>query len=529
MAGQQGEQPSAAAHGDVRARTCCNMKVNKQFTCIVLTVIGAMILLMWSLPWPGDLVIFSAAFLCEIVMQSTMYAMFWLYGTRNAWAKMWKVTDLSYIASGVAGSYWMYRTSLAGSMTSIIAIVFRVGLGIYAGTKFKCTSHRVCKHYRNKIKLMNTELLAVRIIGTFGVLLTPVTMTQSTVYAMRYVGSILLALNKINEDSLDRFITDVLPALIVLVAVSVSAQAMLFAIWYAQDIATWRSWKKRVRNAEIAWIKCSTVRAWARNASGKLVRRQEIQCTDFVTENEMYASWFGTCCWCARRSEKRRSFIVSHAWLSKAHPDPDGVHLKEIVEELRKARASDDDVVFVDFCSLYQTDLNHPDAVAILNRGERLPEGHSALRTPHQNEAFQHAMSIMHELYTWYACEVLIVSSVPDNSCNNIPYYNRGWCFFELAISADYWRIANISTEHAAELLNSNGLPLDVQKFESEFQKKVFTNKGDEKIVLALYRKLYESEPGRTARDSWYNVAKYTVIGWASVFLHEICFLVDTK
>mmetsp|Transcript_88003 Transcript_88003/g.266898 ORF Transcript_88003/g.266898 Transcript_88003/m.266898 type:complete len:430 (-) Transcript_88003:103-1392(-) len=233
-------------------------------------------------------------------------------------------------------------------------------------------------------------------------------------------------------------------------------------------------WKARVQEAEIVWIVCRALRTWAATAEGRLVRRQDLQRADFVCENEIDEKW------CTLDQQKR--FVVSHGWLSKAHPDPNGVHLQEIVAELAKCDAKDADIVFVDYCSLYQTDLCHPDALALKN-DERLPAGHIALRTPAQNIAFGKAMNMMHELYTHETCDIVIVPNVPNDAANNTPYFARGWCFFEFAISTDHWRVINDENCAVSELLTSTHAPLDDSEFIEAFGKKSFTCKGDAKTV----------------------------------------------
>lgn len=56
-----------------------------------------------------------------------------------------------------------------------------------------------------------------------------------------------------------------------------------------------------------------------------------------------------------------RPFIISHSWLSKAHPDPDGVRLHELVAEFDRLGASDEDYFFFDFCCMPQHDQEHCD------------------------------------------------------------------------------------------------------------------------------------------------------------------------
>jgi len=249
-----------------------------------------------------------------------------------------------------------------------------------------------------------------------------------------------------------------------------------------------------VQRAEIAWITCRALRTWASRLGGRLIRRQEVQRAGFLLESELY----DRCCgwWCARAGRAPRRFVVSHAWLSKEHPDPDGSHLQELVAELDQLGARDEDVAFFDFCSPYQTDLCHPDMLA-LEDGERL-----------------RAMHMMHELYTFYKSEIVVLPSVPDDAANSIPYLARGWCFFEFAISADHWRLLNVANSEVRELLDTTGAPWDESDFITEFATKRFTNQGDSTTVMSLYEHLYESEPGRNAREVWLGMGWLGLMTW---------------
>mmetsp|Transcript_7980 Transcript_7980/g.24599 ORF Transcript_7980/g.24599 Transcript_7980/m.24599 type:complete len:86 (+) Transcript_7980:145-402(+) len=62
------------------------------------------------------------------------------------------------------------------------------------------------------------------------------------------------------------------------------------------------------------------------------------------------------------------------------------------------------------------------------------------------------------------------------------------------------------------ELLNSTGAPLHELDFVVQFEGKRFTNKGDEKTVMDMYKKLYENEPGRNAREAAFGMATLVFI-----------------
>ena len=75
--------------------------------------------------------------------------------------------------------------------------------------------------------------------------------------------------------------------------------------------------------------------------------------------------------------------IVSHIWTAPEHPDPEGEGLHELVEELNRLAIADNELVFYDYCSLFQIDKQHPDWQRYKFHP---PEGHSRgyLRTPEE-------------------------------------------------------------------------------------------------------------------------------------------------
>ena len=45
----------------------------------------------------------------------------------------------------------------------------------------------------------------------------------------------------------------------------------------------------------------------------------------------------------------KHRFVLSHPWLSKSHPDPNGTKLQVLVQQLEMLNASDDDAIFIDY------------------------------------------------------------------------------------------------------------------------------------------------------------------------------------
>merc|ERR1712232_1185067 len=53
-------------------------------------------------------------------------------------------------------------------------------------------------------------------------------------------------------------------------------------------------------------------------------------------------------------SRSVRKFVVSHGWETEVHPCPSGQKLNDLVAALERLDAKDDDVVFLDWCSIFQ-------------------------------------------------------------------------------------------------------------------------------------------------------------------------------
>mmetsp|Transcript_50893 Transcript_50893/g.146187 ORF Transcript_50893/g.146187 Transcript_50893/m.146187 type:complete len:696 (-) Transcript_50893:165-2252(-) len=143
-------------------------------------------------------------------------------------------------------------------------------------------------------------------------------------------------------------------------------------------------------------------------------------------------------------------FVVSHAWLTKEHPDPTGVRLEELVEELQRLEASSSDLVFLDFFSLPQVDSVHPEALLAAKLGRALPPRHEALRTELQERDYQAAVAHMDMIYGSDKSKVIVLPELhdmdelePHFTRNMLQFKNRGWCCFEFAVARHFGTIVN--------------------------------------------------------------------------------------
>jgi len=182
---------------------------------------------------------------------------------------------------------------------------------------------------------------------------------------------------------------------------------------------------------------------------------------------------------------------VSHAWLSREHPDPAGLRLKELVDVVDRLKVPGSAVVFLDFCSLPQHDkmyLKH------LAPGENVPPGHPALRTDTEERQFQLAMRGMQKLYTSNVSRVVVLCSVPSlpvkgYTMNDTRYWDRGWCFFEFSIACDYDRVVNPWDDSVKQLVKL--APRNMKEFSTALPNKGFTCSGDANCVKNMFSQLH--------------------------------------
>jgi len=181
--------------------------------------------------------------------------------------------------------------------------------------------------------------------------------------------------------------------------------------------------KEALGDGSIALLSCRWL--LSRQAESKLTdhrgrmvlrRRQELPKEAFLTNEEAVALL----------EKRRRSILVlSHGWLTRAHPDPHGTTLRSVFRFLR-GESVEDCGLFMDFVSLPQ-----------------LP------RSTQENELFQRGLHCMGYLYasvlgtTVLQLHVIEPSPSPSESdaWNDRPYNNghgksgRGWCVFESSVS----------------------------------------------------------------------------------------------
>ena len=237
----------------------------------------------------------------------------------------------------------------------------------------------------------------------------------------------------------------------------VASTLMLWSVEYVLWRRRYSAWCTLLNNGRIRWVKVAALRRWSRTRQ-RIPRMQDLADGDY--DVFAHGTWV----------KDRRRFVISHAWLAEEHPDPSLQQLDALVYELDRLGAPASDVVFYDYASIPQQD-----------------------RTPAEELLFLTALRGMNLLYTLEGTRVLVIPQVPEISPNPKPYSERGWCFFEVAISAAYDTVHNYESIGVERVLDMCALPLSMAKFREAFATKEFTFRGDREKVQSLYDQFMRS------------------------------------
>merc|ERR1712046_111032 len=106
------------------------------------------------------------------------------------------------------------------------------------------------------------------------------------------------------------------------------------------------------------------------------------------------------------------------------------------------------------------------------------------------------ALKGMSLLYTSFKSHVIVVPEVPAHAASSRPYWQRGWCFFELSIAFDHGCIANddLCEPSLYQMIDDMCYSLDPCVLEESFQTKSFTDAGDKDVVVTMYKDLYRNQ-----------------------------------
>lgn len=278
---------------------------------------------------------------------------------------------------------------------------------------------------------------------------------------------------------------------------------ILAVVWYYYKDRSVREFWHFMSDAEIVLVKVAALQEWCRTDQ-LLPRRQLLRPGEFL----------GPLSLSSRRSKR---FIISHAWLSAEHPDPNGTQLRDMVSVLEQIGAKPDDLVFYDYCCLFQEDKGDPEWTQTLF--EKQP-GHRSLRTQEQHTLFTKAMDNMQLLYTSEDNHVVVIPEVPEDAANGTPYITRGWCFFELCVSADYDRTV-VSSQSVEALMTAGKLPISPDQFQEDFRFKAFTNNGDRELVVNMFCKLHWHSALQLtiswSFEVWWGF--WSIVGWLTILI----------
>jgi len=239
--------------------------------------------------------------------------------------------------------------------------------------------------------------------------------------------------------------------------------------------------------SKIAWIKVGYLRDLQRQEK-KFVRRQELPEGKYVKSEASLLAKTGL------------RFVVSHPWLAREHPDPEGLQLRALVEELRQKKARDDDLVFISYSSMYQHDHRDKGLQELkdaIRRGEKKKEDlpkpgtHPSVRTPEQQTEFNAGLKDMWRLYCNRRFNVLALPDVPGTAANPNPYINRGWCYLESSLSYLNRTLSNKENPKVRDLLAH--MPADPDDFENQLKDKVFTS-GDKRDVEDQFKRVFQDK-----------------------------------
>lgn len=199
-------------------------------------------------------------------------------------------------------------------------------------------------------------------------------------------------------------------------------------------------------------------------------------------------------------------WVISHPWRSQRHPDPDLRQLDLLVQKLDHQGASDNDLVFYDYLSLYQNDLANDRLWALKKAGKDSPgPGTDGMRSKAEEDKFVMSLKGVNILYMASCCKVLIVAEPPSDGeergdiiegfeANTRMYIKRGLCFFEISVSHVFDTIANNSDPDVQKLID--GLPEDPVEFKLIVDSQcTFTSKGDYEEVSSMFSGMYQESP----------------------------------
>eukprot|EP00929_Paragymnodinium_shiwhaense_P112541 TRINITY_DN80799_c0_g1_i1.p1 TRINITY_DN80799_c0_g1~~TRINITY_DN80799_c0_g1_i1.p1 ORF type:complete len:611 (-),score=160.13 TRINITY_DN80799_c0_g1_i1:81-1913(-) len=189
-----------------------------------------------------------------------------------------------------------------------------------------------------------------------------------------------------------------------------------------------------------------------------------------------------------------RVFAVTHPWLGQWQPDPQGIQVETLRAKLLKMKKQlmldQEDVVFLDYMCLPQRSVQGADD-----------------RSLEEKERFRKALSgdLMGRIYL--TTRVIVIDEVPKEAESNVPYPDRGWCFFECMVSSMntfprdvMWVTQRVKDDIArfrtmsGDFRDSGNMEPLLAAFDGELEDKRFTNKADADLVRGFFISLARSQ-----------------------------------
>lgn len=221
-------------------------------------------------------------------------------------------------------------------------------------------------------------------------------------------------------------------------------------------------------------------------------------------------------------------FVVSYSWSSHKHPCPSGRKIRELWQWLQVLKAKMDDVVFLDWMSLWQGEVQLPRVYADMNKFATFTsKGSNFVELPDRSiEQVKQFMTCLFETTRLYAfkgtrtrkgCKVIILPKLempedfPEHGdiceklnehceparleihtdwgfCKSIPYHRGGWTCAEYCVARKNGTIANLDDPDVVAVESSRQWPTSVAQYidmmdEDAQEPVVFTKKGDREAV----------------------------------------------
>eukprot|EP00933_Yihiella_yeosuensis_P044274 TRINITY_DN39374_c0_g1_i1.p1 TRINITY_DN39374_c0_g1~~TRINITY_DN39374_c0_g1_i1.p1 ORF type:complete len:394 (-),score=47.00 TRINITY_DN39374_c0_g1_i1:31-1212(-) len=221
---------------------------------------------------------------------------------------------------------------------------------------------------------------------------------------------------------------------------------------------------------------------------GRLIgNRSEIPEDYFWNPEEALSLW--------KQHKELFFLVVSHAWMTKSHPDPNGYHLAQLAKLIQEYKAS----------KLDYMRLNEVDDVGVFMDWTSL-----ASRKKRPTKKVLHYLDVLYG----HSCTTVFKLDGVEGDC--LPTSRRGWPFFEHKCAdlkdRSFGKVFALGEEKGLRSLREaahfNKAPVTPSRFEGLLRTKIFNNPyEDPKYVASCYKALFEARSDfidfRLSNCSW--------------------------